>query len=174
MLGKNSVKVKKKGKNTLMSDECCHITRWLQMVSHLWKVLMRFYFGRIYWNDVYGPSCGIHKRVILGKCCNLCLKIFFFFSSFEKVTATFSRMAFTQQKKKMAVSPIFDCFIGLRSHRVQLFSRVISICYNQIHTRTFSGLTTTFSVKGTTGQVCQAKLCVAHMHASCLFVSPGI
>ncbi len=60
------------------------------------KVLMRFYFGRIYWNDVYGPSCGIHKRVILGKCCNLCLKIFFFFSSFEKVTATFSRMAFTQ------------------------------------------------------------------------------
>lgn len=45
------------------------------------------------------------------------------------------------------------------------FREVTIIFYNQIHTCTFSGLTTTFSVKGTAGQVCQASVTLCCTHA---------
>ncbi len=145
------------------------------MVSHLWKFSWDFtlaeFIELIY--NVYHVA--FTSGSILRKYCNLCLKISFFFH-LKRLTAAISNMGGVHTAgKKGRQSFIWVLYMITFTQSSVIFERwqAYSITkYTPVH---FLNLQPHFQWKGPLDKsVKPVSLCVAHMHASCLFVSPRI
>ncbi len=158
-----------------MSDECCHITRWLQMVSHLWKFSWDFTlaeFIEIIYN-VYHVA--FTSGLFYGNTAICAWKSVFCFY-LKRLTAAISNMGGVHTAgKKGRQSFIWVLYMITFTQSSVIFERwqAYSITkYTPVH---FLNLQQHFQWKEPLDKsVKPVSLCVAHMHASCLFVIPNL
>ncbi len=141
------------------------------MVSHLWKFSWDFtlaeFIELIY--NVYHVA--FTSGSILRKYCNLCLKICFFFHLKRLTAAIWCSHSRKKRSSVLYLGALYD-YVTQSSVIFERWQAYSITKYTPVH---FLNLQPHFQWKGPLDKsVKPVSLCVAHMHASCLFVSPRI